>query len=345
MIDPAALLHIVSSDSPCGENLEYDSVFGAMERAAVGKPEQQFGGTIIPAEEPNWRDVGKTASELLERTKDLRVAAVLARAELALFGLRPFALVLQLIRGYVEQFWDAVHPQLDPSDGNDPALRVNTLESLCDEDATLRLLRVSPLVSSRTVGRFNLRDVAIADGEVKAAADVKEPPDWARINAAFADCPTEELSANALAVKSSIEHVAEIQRVFAERVGGGGNGVNMDPLNSLLKTADKIYSEQLAKRGIKAEYQGSGEATAEAEVTVDTVQRLTGEVSSREDVVTALDKICDYYARYEPSSPLPLLLQRCKRLVPASFLEIIQDVIPEAMKQAEAIGGRRNETK
>jgi len=37
------------------------------------------------------------------------------------------------------------------------------------------------------------------------------------------------------------------------------------------------------------------------------------------------------------------MLQRCRRLVTASFLEIIQDVIPEAMSQAESIGGRRAE--
>jgi type VI secretion system protein ImpA len=59
--------------------------------------------------------------------------------------------------------------------------------------------------------------------------------------------------------------------------------------------------------------------------------------------MNALDRICQYYAEYEPSSPLPLMLQRCRRLVTASFLEIIQDVIPEAMSQAESIGGRRAE--
>ena len=349
MIDVSKYLEPISADSPSGDNLEYDPIFGEMERASVGKPEQQFGATVIPAEEPNWKDVGKCARDLSTRTKDLRVAVQLARVELAQSGWQGFGTVLELIRGYVQQYWDTVHPQLDPDDGNDPALRVNTLESLCDVDATLRRLKACPLVSSRAVGRFSLRDVAVADGEIKAPADT-EPADWAKINAAFLDVAIEELTANCTAVKSAIESVTEIQKTFTEKVGVSA-GVNFEPLKSVLKDADKVLSEQLKKRGVSLE---SPAATGEIGVDVAAAggiamgaaaapQRLAGEITSRDDVMTAIDKICDYYAKCEPSSPLPLLLDRCKRLVSASFLEIINEVIPEAMKQAQAIGGRKDE--
>jgi type VI secretion system protein ImpA len=63
------------------------------------------------------------------------------------------------------------------------------------------------------------------------------------------------------------------------------------------------------------------------------------EIRSRDDVIRVLDKLCDYYAQYEPSSPLPLLLKRAKRLTSLSFMEIIQDLAPEAVAQAKSIGG------
>lgn len=344
MIDVSKYLAPISPDSPSGENLEYDPVFGAMERASVGKPEQQFGATVIPAEEPNWKEVGKLARELVGRTKDLRVAVHLARVERAQSGWQGFASVLELIRGYVQQDWDTVHPQLDPDDDNDPALRVNTLESLCDADATLRPLKLNPLVSSRAVGRFSLRDIAIANGELKAPEGV-EAADWPKINAAFLDVAIEELSADAAAVKSSIESLTEVQKLIAEKVGAG-SGVNFEPLKSVLKDADKVLSEQLKKRGVSLDAPAAAaDATAEGGVVgvavVNAPQKLAGEITSRDDVVMAIEKICDYYAKCEPSSPLPLLLDRCKRLVSASFLEIINEVIPEAMKQAQAIGGRK----
>ncbi|SUB69206.1 Uncharacterized protein conserved in bacteria [Pluralibacter gergoviae] len=70
----------VSHEQPCGDNLEYDADFQAMEQASQGKAEQQFGDTIIPAEPADWMQVEKLASDLLARTKDLRVMVSLTHA-------------------------------------------------------------------------------------------------------------------------------------------------------------------------------------------------------------------------------------------------------------------------
>jgi len=69
---------------------------------------------------------------------------------------------------------------------------------------------------------------------------------------------------------------------------------------------------------------------------------LPGAVSSREDVVRLLDRMCDYFERHEPSSPIPLLLKRCKRLVSANFLDIVRDVAPDAVSQVENLRGRES---
>lgn len=341
MIDVEALLVEISPESPCGENLEYDSQFGELERATVGKPEQQFGNTIVPAEEPKWKDAQKLALDLLSRTKDLRIAADLARAELALSGFASFLKVLDLICGYIDRYWEGVHPQLDPDDDNDPVLRVNTIESLCDEEKTLRAVRLAPIVSSRAVGRFNLRDVAIANGEA-TAPEGTDAPNWGKINAAFEDISVEEIKSNSDAIQAAIEHLNAAQKTFAEHVGAG-NGINLGPLLTQLKTAETVYLEQLTRRGVSTggeeEQEGAEGEEGTGEGGKAAGKRLTGEVTTREDVVRCLDKIIDYYKLYEPSSPLPLLLQRCKKLVPASFLEIIEDLAPDVLSQITAMGG------
>jgi type VI secretion system protein ImpA len=68
-----------------------------------------------------------------------------------------------------------------------------------------------------------------------------------------------------------------------------------------------------------------------------------GDIRSREDVLRALDAICSYYSRNEPSSPVPLLLERCKRLVTMSFVDIVKDMLPEALTAIQTIAGTRNE--
>ena len=167
-IDVESLLKELSSDSPCGDNLEYDSAFVELEDVAKGKPEQQMGETIVPAEDPDWRIVRGKALELLARSKDLRVMLYLCRAISHTDGLVGLCDSLALLKGILQQHWQAVHPQLDPEDDNDPTLRVNTVAQLCDPETMLRYVREAPLVSSRALGRFSLRDFDIATGKVPA---------------------------------------------------------------------------------------------------------------------------------------------------------------------------------
>ena len=168
--DVEGLLAPISTDDPCGPNLEYDAAFTELERVALGRPEQQVGSTIVAAADPDWGDVEKKGRALLSRSKDLRVATHLAKASLRTRGLPGFALGITLIRELLEHHWEGVHPRLDPDDQNDPTARLNVLAGLADP-ATLNGFRTAPLISSRAAGRFSLRDVELAAGEVAAAAD------------------------------------------------------------------------------------------------------------------------------------------------------------------------------
>jgi type VI secretion system protein ImpA len=66
----------------------------------------------------------------------------------------------------------------------------------------------------------------------------------------------------------------------------------------------------------------------------------SGEISSREDVVRMLEKICEYYARSEPTSPVPIFMERAKRLVAMNFVDLIKDLAPEAMGKIDVFTGK-----
>ncbi len=343
-LDLERLLSPIAEDAPCGDDLEYDLEFGEMERAAAGKPEQQFGNTIVPAEDPDWRNLQRVCVKLLDRTKDLRVAVYLSRSTLNTDGLLGFRDCISLLRGYVESFWETVHPRLDPDDDDDPTLRVNTLAQLCDSGATLGLLRKTPLVRSRAVGAFSLFDIEVATGEIKVADDA-EHPEMSTIEAAFLDCGIDELQATAAAVRQAIDDVSALEVSLTEQVGVA-NATSFEPLVRVLKQADQVLGSQLNRRGVSEELEdeaseedGAGPEGGGPTAGGVATQRLAGEITSREDVIRALDKICEYYNRFEPSSPLPLLLHRAKRLATKSFLEILRDLTPDALEQAKLLGG------
>jgi len=132
----ATLLAPIGDASPCGDDLEYDADFMALVADAQGKPEQQFGDTVIPAVEPEWREVGEKAENILRRSKDVRAAVLLLRASTRMQGVEGFAAGLRLLNGLLDTFWDGIHPKLDADDDNDPTMRLNALAPLTDATLT-----------------------------------------------------------------------------------------------------------------------------------------------------------------------------------------------------------------
>ncbi|GAA5238588.1 hypothetical protein BMMON2_14100 [Burkholderia mallei] len=116
-----SLLAGVAPDAPCGANLEYEQDFLRLQESATPRPEQQYGDTVIPAEAPDWSAVERLALELTARTKDLRVAAHLARSWTELRGMPGYADGLRLVAGMLDRWWDDVHPRLDADGDHDPA--------------------------------------------------------------------------------------------------------------------------------------------------------------------------------------------------------------------------------
>jgi type VI secretion system protein ImpA len=323
-IDTESLLSPISEAAPSGENLEYDPAFAALETAAAGKPEQQVGETIVEGEPPDWESVRRQATELLGRTKDLRVAMHLVRALLN-EG-------LTLLRGLVERHWPTLHPQLDPDDGNDPAIRLNTFASLLDR-GTLLSLRSGPLVRTQAFGGLSLRDIH-GDG----GTDSKKA-DSATIEGVFNDAELASLEATHAALLSATESLTALDAALD---AAAGQGTDFSSLVQIVRQATTTLGPRLERRRAEAAGVGveSGAGSNDGSPAPRGAFNPAGEIRSRDDVGRAIDQICKYYERYEPSSPLPLLLGRCKRLVAMNFTEIVKDMVPDALDRLELITGK-----
>ncbi len=345
----------LSADSPTGPNLEFDAAFGALERAAQGKPEQQYGDTIIPAEEPDWKDVAAQASALLDRTHDLRVLGHLSVARLHLFGLPDFAAGLTLIRQLLETRWEEAHPRLDPEDDNDPTLRANALLRVAHPGWVLRFLRDMPLVSSPRAGRFSWRDIGVATGALEPADPNQEKPSETKLRGAFAETPPAALAALREAVIVAGREAKAIPAIFDDRAGSG-TGPDFEELIKLLREIERYIQRYAAE--VPA---GDAAAADAADGAPDmpagdaapagsaaprggvTARSLTG-IGTRADALHLLELVCRYYQEHEPSSPLPLLLDRARKLADKNFLEILRELAPDGVGQARMVVRSRDET-
>lgn len=339
MIDVDALLLEVDSDAPCGPDLEYDPAFLALEQEALGKPEVQYGETITPAIPPDWKVVRRMAGELLERSRDLRLALHLARASLALSGIPGLAACLALIEGLLDTRWDSVHPLLDADDDNDPTLRINSLAILADSGTLVRELKDATLATLPGLGALTIRMLDIANGE--------QPPPTGQdkvaissIEQAIADLDPDKLAASVDALKRALDSVVNIEVILVRQVGSS-QALNLDALTRPLRKAHEFLSRQQRGGAIEtAQGEGEGTAANSPEGTALAARAAaSGEIASRDDVVRVLDKLVQYYVRNEPSSPIPILLERARRLVPMNFFEILQDLAPDGVSQLKVIRG------
>lgn len=330
MLDIESLLSVLSEGAPSGDDLEYDAAFMALEQAGAGKPEQQYGDTIVPAEGPDWRAVREHALALAQRTRDLRVAVWLLRAEARQSGLAAAMQGLQLVHGLLSRQWDTVHPQLDASDNNDPTMRMNALAPLASPEAALADLRAAPLASDR--GGLTVRDVELAAGKAEPVGDEVVPSEAGVLQGLGSLLAQQPQLAEAVA--QGLQTARDIASLLDERVGT--MAPELAPLVKLLKCVDDAVR---TARGDAAPADEGAAAATEGAAPGRAAVATPGAIVTREDAVRALERVCEWIERNEPSHPAPLLIRRAQRLMTKSFVEIIRDLAPDGMSQIERLAG------
>jgi type VI secretion system protein ImpA len=325
--------------APSGENLEYEKVFTDLMLVAQPGEERQAGEEIIAASEPEPKAIVRAAEAVLEQSHDLRAAILYGYAKTRIDGFPGLAEATGYIRAALTDFWDSCHPQLDAEDDNDPTMRVNAVRNMTDPTTFLRAVRRAPLTESRAFGMLSLRDLAIIEGEASMPADMETPPTAQAMAAAFQDTPPERLKEFQVAAAAALDDVLAINAVFDEQTPGQGPA--LDKLIVLLKKAAQKLADEV---GVEDEPEAAAEgAPAEPGAAPAAPSAAPpGAINSPRDVEAALDRIIRYYETHEPSSPLPIILTRARRLVGADFMTIVNDLAPLGADNVRMIGGMEN---
>ncbi len=329
------LLPMAEGEEPCGKDFEYDNEFLELNKAAEGKPETQFG----PGEPPNWRDVREKSEALMGKTRDLRVALLWVRAAINLDGFSAFSAGVRLLNGLLSNFWDHLHPALDPDDG-DPYARVNALAILPQADGLLGDLRRSMLFSVRGVGELNLRSVEIGYGHHAAGAeDTVFTKDQLSQMVAAALSHLPQLPDQASTAK---ERLAALNATLKERLGSEG-APDLRAISALLNSVQALMPK--ADTGsVEADVEATGNAGASGNTTSSSSARIGGTVQSRDDALRAISMVCEYLDQTEPSNPAQLLLRRASRLINQNFLQLVKELAPDSLNEVARVMGVDPET-
>lgn len=317
-------------DAPCGEDLEYDNAFLELNQAAAGKPETQF----AEAEPPEWRKVRDAAEALFARTRDLRVAMHWVRARIHLDDFAALPDCLRLLHGLLDRFWDDLHPRLDPDDG-DAYARLNVLALLGEVEGLVGDVRGSLVVRNRAVGELRVRDIEVMLGKYPPR-DGETPMSRAQVEQMLGAAIEHDATLASLADRAATQ-LRALSSLLNDKVGIE-RAPDVRPLHNLIACVAQVMPAPQAAEDEAGESTDDGSAPDGAGKPSGK-KGLGDGVYSRADALRAIDMVCDYLERTEPTNPAQLLLRRARRLINKNFLQLMRELAPDALSEVARIMG------
>ncbi len=322
------LITPISDDLPCGEDLSDLTEFYVLSDLVKGKEETQFS----ESEPPEWPKAFEMAEKLLEQGKELWVVVYLIHALVSIDGVNGLFEGLELLNEMLRKFWNEIYPELDDDDDNPAMERMNILNYLSSPGGQfVESIRGLPLTKSKQVGIFSYRDVMLANGEISPKKD-QEVPAANLIEAAVKDTDNEYLAGLEFALSKSIDLINSLETYLNEQLGVSNNTSNLLSLGDLLQKIVKQIETDTSLESIAESTETEGEKISD-EAREEKPKAAVLGISTREDVIKLFDKICSWYYKNEPSSPVPQFIERARSLVGKTFREIIVDVANVAENQ------------
>ncbi|MCX7713613.1 MAG: type VI secretion system protein TssA [Chthoniobacterales bacterium] len=342
----SSLLDPISQDFPCGPDISEEQSFLELETLLKGKPETQFSEAIPP----DWNKLHERCIQLLTLSKHIQPATYLTLAAMQLRGLEGLADGIEFLNNLCQKFWNNVYPLPDPDDNNSPIERLNLLcsfntpmGSFGDTFRFIERLRKCPLTNSNLLGKFSLDDweashqtTPTKDSNSNTSKKPFEPP---HIEAALRDTPLPWLQSQFSSLQRAKSSFSSLANFLASLSLSNCSTPDFSLPTKTLLEIEKLLSPfaKLPPPPSPQTQESSQSSTPIQQTSPSKTNSLS--VDSREDVHRLLELILNYYKQNEPSSPVPLLLQRAKNLIDKDFLGAIEDLAPDALRSLRDIAG------
>ncbi|MER8654197.1 type VI secretion system protein TssA [Mesorhizobium sp. M0847] len=379
MIDLALWLAPLDGENPSGEDLRNDPAFHELERLTEPQVKVVHDGRNKPAAQStipvDWPAVLGKAEELRSHGRDLRLLVIVARALANEEGLAGLAQGLTLIARTFETHWETMHPALraSPQPREAALRRLNALADLQNgQEGLLANLRQMVFFAPRPIGPISGRDLeqgALDDRVMlqEAASGLNATEKAALVSAhgqllnrvgsgcaAHQDQAGEQMTALIAGAHAAIEALDAVDTALNARLDSNGAAVPdlkrflQRVLTTLERNTAVETTEEAATKGAAspaappaspAARVRNGHGAETMASYAETGAGLPDRISSRDDVVKCLDLVVAFYDRTEPSSPIPHLARRVRRMVHMDFVELMEDLAPSGLKEFRLLAG------
>ena len=330
-LDIAALVAPLSDEAPSGPDLAYDDERGELERV-FEKPADYDASS--DTEEIDWRGTIAMVTAQAERTRDLWLPIYLMRAAAQLGQLDMVSEGADLLAALLEERWADVHPQLDEYGFIG---RKTPCESLTRLGDFLNPLGRLTLIAHSRLGSYSGADfIRFQDQGANAE-------NYGMFRALIEATPPEELQAVVDKIDGLRAAIRRSDSVLTDN-SDGETSTNFQPTYDAIERIRRAVASMLPVGADSAAAEApTGDAYASPSQSTGTSAPsgggagFSGGISSRDDVIRALDAICKYYASYEPTSPVPFALRRAREWISLDFMAVLEDIAPGSVDEAQRV--------
>ena len=351
------LLDPVSDDLPCGPDLEktddpdfLDYYFEAESRLperyfTPGAPNVPGGGEdrLFDPRSVDLRGETQAITNLLRRSRDLRLLGLLARFQILAGRVGDFAATLEAMAGLLASRLEEVHPQTADS----PSDRRGALDALAEQPTV-----VMPLIHLPLLGNSNVtfRQYQVSTGAVpprlSEAENIPEP--GALVSALRNPANLRQVTA----IHAELTRAAQaLQRIADSCRANGAFAFTPDfgPTFEVISDIQHLIGEALPDlphwtaepaapvEPATPETADPAPETAQPPVPVSARSRLVPDHRTARTVIQAAEA---YLARNEPSSLSLLLVVQARLLVGKSIVEAIELLMPQDAPRVELTLGK-----
>ncbi|HXR06824.1 MAG TPA: hypothetical protein VN765_05810, partial [Candidatus Acidoferrum sp.] len=191
----------------------------------------------------------------------------------------------------------------------------------------LDYLYAAPVCQRRGAPPVTFESLLASQGPADAGSAPVDSTEFAQVAAAIRAGGAEQAAAHRQTLAESIESLKAMDSFLTTALGAGGT-ISFEDLEKTLEAMSKALGPFLADGAVPAapsqEAAAAGADTPAGAAALSLTVR--GPIRSREEVLRQLENICEYYRQVEPSSPVPFLLRRARKLVNMNFVQVVQEL-------------------
>ena len=206
---------------------------------------------------------------------------------------------------------------------------MSVIGALDKADSLLGDIRYARLSNDRRLQGLRVRDVEVAVGKLAPRSD--EPP-RTQVEVAGMLAPAADTAAALRAqADAALASLARIQALMVQRF-------SPDLVVDLATVRGMLASIKAVLPAIEVIAEVEPDITQATQMPSRQAGSVHG-VESRQDAIRAIELVCEYLERSEPTNPAQLLLRRAARVINKDFLQLVRELAPDAVKDVARIMG------